>query len=94
MDLEADEEADGEGLGSDLTGMVTPDQVEAAVERVLMKILPERIEGILIEAIEKTVAKEISKIKSALLDDWPDIQSGCAPELANIKELDVIKLGD
>jgi hypothetical protein len=34
-----------------------------------MKILPEKIEAILVDTIEKTVKKEIEKIKGALLDE-------------------------
>jgi len=69
MGMDLEQEAQDEGPESPLTGAVTPDQIEAAIERVLMKILPEKIESILVEAIEKTVAKEINKIKGAFLDD-------------------------
>lgn len=52
-----------------LAGSISTEQIESAVERVLMRILPEKIEGILVEAIERIVSQEIKKIKSELLDE-------------------------
>jgi hypothetical protein len=69
MGMDLEQAAEEEIPESPLTEAVTPDQIEAAVERVLLKILPEKIESILVEAIEKTVAREIDKIKGAFLDD-------------------------
>ncbi len=69
MDLEEAtevEEKDLEGLQAEAMSL---DQIEAAIERVLMKILPEKIERILVATIEKTVTKEIKKLKGALLDE-------------------------
>ena len=48
---------------------VSSDQIEAAVERVVMKILPEKIDSLLSAAVEKTLAREIDKIKAVLLDE-------------------------
>jgi len=48
---------------------ISSDQIEAAVERVIMKILPEKIDSILTAAIEKTLTREIEKIKALLLED-------------------------
>lgn len=51
------------------TDATSSDQIEAAIERVIMKILPERIDSILSAAIEKTLTREIDKIKGILLED-------------------------
>jgi len=51
------------------TDALTSDQIEAAIERVIMKILPEKIDSILSAAIEKTLTREIDKIKGFLLED-------------------------
>ncbi|MCJ7539675.1 MAG: hypothetical protein MUO88_08445 [Desulfobacterales bacterium] len=51
------------------TDAISSDQIEAAIERVIMKILPERIDSILSAAIEKTLTREIDKIKGILLED-------------------------
>lgn len=48
---------------------ISSDQVEAAIERVLMKILPDRIESILKTAIEKTLSKEIDNLKRILVEE-------------------------
>jgi len=51
------------------TAAISSDQIEAAIERVVMKILPEKIDRILTAAIEKTLTREIEKIKALLLED-------------------------
>lgn len=51
------------------TDAISSDQIEAAIERVIMKILPEKIDSILSAAIEKTLTREIDKIKGVLLED-------------------------
>jgi len=51
------------------TDAISADQIEAAIERVIMKILPEKIDSILSAAIEKTLTREIDKIKGVLLED-------------------------
>lgn len=47
----------------------TDQQVEAALERVIEKIYGEKIEQMMIQTIEKTVKREIEKIKNALIED-------------------------
>ncbi|MGA8181585.1 MAG: hypothetical protein WB792_16105, partial [Desulfobacterales bacterium] len=54
------------------TGKVTNDQVEAALERVIKKMFYEKIDRLLVDTIEKTVKKEIERLKKALLDDATD----------------------
>ncbi|WP_372682346.1 hypothetical protein [Desulfosarcina sp.] len=52
---------------------LTEAQVEAALERTIEKIYGERIEQLLIRTIEKTVTREIVRIKNALLEDDDDM---------------------
>ncbi|MFP4346937.1 MAG: hypothetical protein ACLFQY_01540 [Desulfococcaceae bacterium] len=59
-----DSEFEPEGMAS-----VSPEQLEAALERVIDRIFTERIEGILREVIEKTVSEEIQKLRGALLEN-------------------------
>jgi hypothetical protein len=49
--------------------LVSPEQVEAAVERVVRGLVSDRLEAMLMEVLEKAVAKEIQRIKHALLAD-------------------------
>jgi len=67
MDLEEESEPSEEAVST--VGGLSSEQVEAAIERVLMKILPEKIESILVDAIEKTVTKEINRLKDILSDE-------------------------
>ena len=69
MDLEEATGVEEKDLESLQAEAISLDQIEAAIERVLMKILPEKIETILVATIEKTVTKEINKLKGALLDE-------------------------
>jgi len=48
---------------------VTPDQIEAVLERIISDKLGGKIEGIIYEVIEKAVSKEIDRLKGALLDN-------------------------
>ena len=48
---------------------VTDEQVVAALERVIEKVYGDRIEALLLETIEKTVSREIEKIRNALMAD-------------------------
>jgi hypothetical protein len=48
---------------------VSDAQMEAALERVIKKMFYERIDGILVEVIEKTVTRELERLKSILLED-------------------------
>jgi hypothetical protein len=47
-------------------------QIESALARTIEKIYGEKIEQLMIRAIEKTVTREIAKIKNALLGDDDD----------------------
>ena len=47
----------------------TEQQLEAALERTIHRIYAEKIEHLMIQTIEKTVQREIEKIKRALLED-------------------------
>ena len=51
---------------------VTGEQVEAALERVVKKMFYEKIDRLLVDTIEKTVTREIEKLKKALLDESTD----------------------
>ncbi|MBR9986657.1 MAG: hypothetical protein KFF68_12170, partial [Desulfosarcina sp.] len=55
---------------------LTEAQVEAALERTILKIYGEKIEQLMIRTIEKTVTREIARIKNALLDDEDDDRVG------------------
>jgi hypothetical protein len=48
---------------------VSNEQIDAALERVIKKMFYEKIDRLLVDTIEKTVTKEIEKLKKALLDD-------------------------
>jgi hypothetical protein len=48
---------------------VSDEQIEAALERVIKKMFYEKIDGILVEVIEKTVKKEIERLKNILLEE-------------------------
>ncbi|WP_319409145.1 hypothetical protein [uncultured Desulfosarcina sp.] len=52
---------------------LTEAQLEAALERTVEKIYGEKIEQLMIRAIEKTVTREIARIKNALLEDDDDM---------------------
>ena len=47
--------------------VVSAEQVEAAVERVVGRMFSDRIEAMLMEVLEKAVSKEMQRIKKALL---------------------------
>jgi len=51
---------------------ITDEKIEAALERVIKKVFYEKIDRLLVDAIEKTVTREIEKLKKALLEDSPD----------------------
>ena len=52
---------------------LTEAQIEAALARTIEKIYGEKIEQLMIRAIEKTVTREIARIKNALLEDDDDM---------------------
>jgi hypothetical protein len=66
MELDSKEDISKDLLESD---KVSDTQMEAALERVIKKMFYEKIDGILVEVIEKTVTREIERLKSALLHD-------------------------
>lgn len=51
------------------TVALTEQQLSDSLERVIEKIYGEKIESLMIQAIEKTVKEEIAKIKKALLEE-------------------------
>jgi hypothetical protein len=68
LGMEIDSEEDvSEGLLE--SEKVSDAQVEAALERVVKNMFYEKIDGILVEVIEKTVTREIERLKSVLLQD-------------------------
>lgn len=52
-----------------ITG-VSPEQLKAALERVIDRVFTQRIEAILREVIEKSLSEEIGKLRGALLDNF------------------------
>lgn len=48
---------------------LSPEQIDAAMERVITNLYKDKIESIIVSAIEKAVTKEIDKIKATLLED-------------------------
>jgi hypothetical protein len=48
---------------------VSTEQIDQAIERIINEKLAGRIEHIIYEIIEKTVKKEIDKLKESLLND-------------------------
>ncbi|MEE4113663.1 MAG: hypothetical protein V2I40_12675 [Desulfobacteraceae bacterium] len=52
---------------------LTEAQIEAALARTIEKIYGEKIEQLMIRTIEKTVTREIVRIKNALLEDDDDV---------------------
>jgi len=57
--------------GSVPESVVSPQQIEEALERVVERVFSEKIEGLLVAIIERTVKTEMEKLK-ALLGD-PDV---------------------
>lgn len=51
---------------------VSPEQLDAALERVIQKMFYDRIDRILVNVIEKRVKREIERIKGMLLDEAGD----------------------
>jgi hypothetical protein len=78
LGMEITEEADVEiASGADkAAGEVLPEvadisgtQLDAALERVIRKMFYDKIDRVLVEVIEKTVTKEIERLKSILLEE-------------------------
>jgi hypothetical protein len=53
------------------TTVVSPGQIDQAIERIINEKFAERIEHIIYEIIEKAVKKEIDRLKVSLLEDRP-----------------------
>ena len=66
MELDSKEDVSEDLLKSE---KVSDAQMEAALERVIKKMFYEKIDGILVEVIEKTVTREIERLKNILLQD-------------------------
>ncbi|MBW2570726.1 MAG: hypothetical protein JRE47_15545 [Deltaproteobacteria bacterium] len=47
---------------------LSPEQVDEALERVIKKMYADKIDSMLTEVIEKTVTKEIQRLKALLLE--------------------------
>jgi hypothetical protein len=56
-------------LSAAAVSSLAPEEIEAAVERVIDRKLGGTIEAIILQAIEKAVSKEIERLKSLLLED-------------------------
>ena len=71
---EEQEDAADEAADTDLSeGLdVAPEQLDAALERVIQKMFYDRIDRILVNVIEKRVKMEIDRIRKALLDEAGD----------------------
>ncbi|KPJ78328.1 MAG: hypothetical protein AMJ54_04400 [Deltaproteobacteria bacterium SG8_13] len=65
----ADEDALLDKVFEPQAGAASPQELEQTVERVVGKMLAEKIEVILADAIEKAVEKEIGRLKKLLIDD-------------------------
>jgi hypothetical protein len=66
MELDSEEDISEDVLESE---KVSDAQIEATLERVIKNMFYEKIDGILVEVIEKTVTREIERLKSILLQD-------------------------
>ena len=66
MELDAKEDVSEDLLD---TEKVSDAQMEAALERVIKNMFYEKIDGILVEVIEKTVTRELERLKSILLEE-------------------------
>jgi len=71
---EEQEDAADEAADTDLPEAldVAPEQLDAALERVIQKMFYDRIDRILVNVIEKRVKMEIDRIRKALLDEAGD----------------------
>ena len=69
VELDTKDDISGDTSESD---KITDEKFEAALERVIKKVYHEKIDRLLLEAIEKTVTREIEKLKKALLEGASD----------------------
>lgn len=63
-----------EAAADDLFGEapISSEQIDAAVERIIERKFAGRIEAVIVQAIEKTVTREIEKLKRLLLENDPE----------------------
>jgi len=66
IELETGEDVPEVSLKGD---RISDEQIAAALERVIKKMFYEKIDGILVEVIEKTVKNEIERLKNILLKE-------------------------
>lgn len=73
-DEEEEEDAADAAADTDLPEAldVSPEQLDAALERVIQKMFYDKIDRVLVNVIEKRVKREIDRIKAALLDEAGD----------------------
>jgi hypothetical protein len=62
--------ADGPAASPPLDAL-PPEQIEAAVERVITRLYSTRIETIILQAIQKAVTREIERLKNEVLENDP-----------------------
>jgi len=55
-----------------LESAITSEILENALERVIQRMFSEKIEPLLVEAVERGVQKEIERMRAFLLEDVPD----------------------
>lgn len=63
--------AEGEAVPPPLDSL-SPEQIEAAVEKVVTRLYSSCIEAIILQAIQKTVTQEIERLKNEFLDNEPE----------------------
>jgi hypothetical protein len=77
MEIGTDDEEDDEEVEPEETADTVPtagldissEQLDAALERVIKNMFYDKIDGLLVEVIEKTVSKEIERLKKILTEE-------------------------
>ena len=72
MEIGTEEEEDGTAMDLPEGLDIAPEQLDAALERVIQKMFYDKIDRVLVSVIEKRVKREINRIKTALLDEVDD----------------------
>ncbi len=72
MEIGEEEEEDGADMDLPAGLDIAPEQLDAALERVIQKMFYDKIDRVLVSVIEKRVKREINRIKTALLDEVDD----------------------
>ncbi len=62
--------------GAGNSPIVSAEQIDQAIERIINEKLAGRVEHIIYEIIEKAVIKEIERLKASLLGDSPPEDNG------------------